>query len=217
MSLLTIFLASLASAQCPAYTCAELSTDICMTWSNNAVQFNKNSCTSHSQSCLISKAMLEYSFNPSQGNYSCEASSSLGYTYGFMDCGEQLETEIYLKSGTFPKSCSSAGYSDENCLLEDGNYLECGCGFDSLLYCKPNPSSYVFKKFWDTCSDQDNIVTSEFYEYYDLLYSFYVEYNTAPDCALTLFQEFGILQGTVPKSSSAVFIGLGAIIAVFAF
>lgn len=147
MSIISIFLVSLVSAQCPVYTCTSLDTNICMSWREDKVQFNENSCETFSKTCLLSKALLEYSFNPSSGNYSCEASSSFSYTEGFMDCGEQLSTETSLKSGTFPKTCSSPGYNDEDCLLLDGNYLECACGFDSLLYCKPNPSSYVFQAY----------------------------------------------------------------------
>lgn len=188
---------------CPSYQCSSLESSICMSWSKGIISLNSNGCPSKSI-CSLEKAMIEYALNPESGSYSCETSSSSDSISGYNYCGKDSKYKKSLKSGSFPKECSIAGYSDENCLLDDGSYLECRCGLQSKLYCNPNPDSEVFDDYWSKCDDEDYVVKAGFYNYYKTLYEFYVEYHSALSCSKSLFKEFSVISAKVPSSDSGM-------------
>mgnify|MGYP000102364137 FL=1 len=198
-----VLMVSSALGNCPAFQCGSFDSNYCARWNGTTIELNSQGCKSYKQSCTFSKALVSYYFNSDSGNYLCENSAQFSYSEGYMNCGTRQNTKTKLVEGEHPKKCLEPGYSDFNCELLDGSFLECKCGLDSEYYCTPNPSSNIFDEFWQACEDQDNVVTAQFYEYYELLSKFYIEYNTAPDCALTLFQEFSLLQGSEPDSESA--------------
>ncbi|OMJ82320.1 hypothetical protein SteCoe_17035 [Stentor coeruleus] len=188
------------SQECPTYTCSELDPMICMTWKSTSFTFNSNGCPTN-YVCSLTKAMIAYSLSPDIGSYSCESVTTYTTATGYSYCGQDLAYRKSLKTGSFPKQCTSQGFSDSACMLEDGTIVECKCGFDSSLYCKPNPNSEVFSNFWSSCSSNDDIVPAKFYEYYKTYYDYYVEYKTSLSCTTLLFKEFSVISGKVPAST----------------
>lgn len=202
----------LAAQACPSYQCESLPDKVCITWVENSINFNSNGCGSSKLICSLSKAMIAYNFNPKNGTFYCEDSSNFPTTQGYSYCGTQEITKENLKSGSYPQSCTEEGFTDSACELEDGSFVECTCGFDSLLYCKPNPSSSVYSEFWNECQANDDVVTAEFYQYYETLYEYYVDFNTKLDCSSTLFKEISIVSGLVPKSSIGHILSIAAVV-----
>ena len=181
------------------------------------ISLNSNGCPSKSI-CSLEKALIEYALNPESGSYSCEPSSSSDSTSGYNYCGKDSDYKKSLKSGSFPKECFKAGNSDENCLLDDGSYLECRCGLQSKLYCSPNPDSEVFDDYWSKCEDEDYVVKAGFYNYYKTLFEYYVEYNSALSCSKSLFKEFSVISAKVPSSESSsklLAVGFGMFLVMF--
>jgi hypothetical protein len=185
---------------CPSYSCETFSDDLCVKWGDAAVALNSVGCQVHTLTCSISQAIVAYQSNPQSGNFSCQTTDATSTSKDFNYCGEREESQRYLASGQFPKECTSEGFSDSACMLNDLSYDECKCGMDSKLYCQPSASDVPFDYFWDECDDLDDVVSAEFYSYYRLLHELYVEYHSAPSCANSLFYEFAILSDPLPQS-----------------
>lgn len=198
ISWLLLFFAS-AHATCPTYACETFSDDLCLKWTTDAVSLNSAGCQVYTLTCSLSQALVAYQASPNSGNYTCQEIEAASDNKTFNYCGEREDSQRFLAEGEFPKECTAEGYSDAACLLVDGSHDECRCGMDSKLYCQPSFSDVPFDFFWEECDDLDDVVSSEFYSYYDLLSNFYIEYNTAPDCANRLFYEFGILSEPMPQ------------------
>ena len=196
---LLFFTTSLAA--CPNYQCASLGKDICMIWNSGTITFNSNGCTTTDYICSYANALAAYTLNSTSGTFSCQPSSEFPAVIGYTYCGTLLSSKVNLFNGTYPKKCSTLGYNDANCLLQDKSYTNCKCGFDSNLYCQPNPSSYIYDNFWKKCSKNDDVVSAGFFLYYQTLYTYYVEYNTKLQCTSSLFKEFGIISGSIPANS----------------
>lgn len=194
-----------SQSECPVYECAALGENICITWTKDAIQLNSNGCTAK-YVCSLEKALKSYALSPDSGSYSCQPSSEATSYSGYNYCGDDISYKKTLKTGSFPKECYKAGYSDYNCLVEDGSYLECRCGMKGKLYCNPNPSSDEFQNFWDECKKNDYIVTAGFFHYYQTLYQFFVEYNSGVECANGLFSEFGVIRSNAPSSGSGSYL-----------
>ena len=197
-----LFLAlSISSVQaCYNYQCGNLTSNVCMSWVSTSITFNSNGCESPNYICSLSKAMIAYSFNPLNGTFLCERTTDFPTVQGYSYCGSRISSRINLKNGTFPKSCTVEGYSDSACMLQDGSNAECTCGFDSLLHCMPNPSSVKYDNYWKECANNDQIVTAEFFQYYQTLYNYYVENTTQLTCTSKLFMELGLISGNPPVS-----------------
>lgn len=217
--MLTFFLLQLfftLSQDCPIYTCSELDSMVCMTWEGFSFTFNSNGCPTN-YVCSLTKAMIAYNLSPDSGSYSCESIDTYTTATGYSYCGQDLEYRKSLKTGSFPKQCTNQGFSDSACMLEDGTIVECKCGFDSALYCRPNPNSDVFVNYWSECDSNGDVVAASFYEYYKTYYSYYVEYKTSLSCTTLLFKEFSVISGKVP-ASNGFGKGLGmAILGILAF
>ena len=61
------------------------------------------------------------------------------------------------------------------------------------------------------CDNNENVISASFYEYYEILSDYYVEYKTSLTCTTGLFKEFIILTGSAPLNSDtiALIIGFG--------
>lgn len=191
----------LAQGTCPSYQCGTLGENVCMTWSNGKIVLNSSGCSSKFV-CSLSQALTSYALSPLSGSFMChsptDGTSNSGYNY----CGDDISYKKSLKKGSFPKECFKAGFSDYNCLVDDGSYLECRCGMQGKLFCNPSPSSDEFQNFWDECEKNDYVVKAEFFKYYQTYYEFFVEYESALECSVGLFSEFGIISNDVPGSGS---------------
>lgn len=211
-----LFTAVQVQAVCPVYQCSQLTGNICISWTTDLISINSSGCSDITTTCSMSQALLSYKKSPAAGSYSCTSSSSSDtMEEGFMNCGDR-ESGRDLKEGSHPKLCTKPGEDDESCLLEDYSYSECKCGLDAKAYCKPNPSESPFDNYWRECDDLDNIVNSMFFNYYDLLHSYYVEYASAPNCANEIFNELIVLNESIPESSNAGWIVIGsALLIVF--
>jgi hypothetical protein len=166
------------------------------------ITFNSNPCASNTI-CSIGSALLSYNFNSTAGSYHCEPASDYPAVQGYNYCGTRFKYRETLFSGSYPAECTSLGLSDPACMMEDGSYTECKCGLDSKMYCAPSASSTVFDNFWKQCSSNDYVVKAEFFQYYQTLYDYYVEYNSADVCEKSLIKEFNILEGAIPSNSFA--------------
>ncbi|OMJ88985.1 hypothetical protein SteCoe_8899 [Stentor coeruleus] len=180
-----------------------------MAWKGKSFTFNSNGCPTN-YVCSLTKAMISYNLSPESGSYFCESIDIYTTATGYSYCGQDLLYRKLLKTGSFPKQCTNQGFSDSDCMLEDGTIVECKCGFDSGLYCRPNPNSEVFSNFWSECDSNDNVVTADFYEYYKTYYDYYVEYKTSLSCTTELFKEFSVISGKI-TASTGISYGLGMI------
>ena len=191
----------LTQSTCPSYQCESLKENVCMSWSKGRISLNSNGCPLK-YVCSLSLALTSYALSPESGTYMCQSASEGTLTTGYNYCGDDIPYKKSLLKGSFPKECFKAGYSDYNCLVDDGSYLECRCGMQGKLFCNPGPSSDQFQNFWDECEKNDYVVKAKFFQYYQTYYEFFVEYESALECSIGLFSEFGIIRSDVPGSGS---------------
>lgn len=206
------FLLVAVESACPTYICASLGNNICTTWTTNEIKINSSGCADITTSCSLAAAQLKYKKTPESGTYECTSSTSSSSSQeGFMNCGDRQSNKS-LESGSHPKKCTNIGEEDESCLLEDGTYSECACGMDGKSYCKPSPSDTPFDDYWSECDKHDNVVNALFFNYYDMMHSYYIEYETTPDCGNDVFTELVMLDESVPDSDDGRWIIVGCLI-----
>lgn len=96
-----------------------------------------------------------------------------------------------LKSGSHPKVCES----DADCMLKDGSYSSCVCGFNKS-YCSPDWSSSYFDEWMNNCSQELDVTMKlkDFYNvfaYYPYLASMH---DIEGDCLSTAFADLWQLE-----------------------
>jgi hypothetical protein len=106
-----------------------------------------------------------------------------------------------MSDNDFPVKCTQ---DSKTWITRDGYYYSWECGLDGEKYCQPTISEDLFDDYWETCDDQDNIVTIEYFSYYKTYVEFYNEYKNAPTWALNLFEELKTLEGKKPDSDFSV-------------
>ena len=79
-------------------------------------------------------------------------------------------------------------------------------------YCSPTLSDTPFDEYWRECDKHDNVVNALFFSYYDMLYSYYIEYKTTPDCGSNVFSELLVLNESIPDSDDARWMIVGCLI-----
>jgi hypothetical protein len=188
MKLLLVLL-SLAAA-CPTYTCADLDSGVCSTYtSQNEYSINKNPCPSSSY-CGYEDFVSWQSTNLVGEVLSCSSTDSgavAADTGSVYLCGTRIDSRD-LVDGSYPKVCDS--YVD--CKLNDGSYSECECGMDGKAYCVPDINSETFDDYWKECwaDNYGRLDNYKHWAYWELKSTYYVPYTSAYSCAHNLFSEF---------------------------
>lgn len=183
---------------CIDYSCETLQSNQCaFKLSSEQVILNDDQCED-GFSCSL-EDLVPWAESSEGGYLGCRSEEDLSlYKESNFQCGVKLPNKnLYIDS--FPKLC----LSEDDCLLEDGTYAECGCGMDGRSYCKASIHSDVFDDYWDECDngvmeDEDEVVWWTIYtEYYLLTLG-------QPDCAEDVVWEFSYMTDVIEAAASSL-------------
>ena len=194
---------------CVELSCAQLEPDQCAKIEDGKLYVNSSPC-SDIRECSLEDMLLWYQemrfSNKKEANYGCVNDlEGLDYLFDHDDiiCGERDPGEDFV-DGAAPKKCQDSS----DCLLKNGETTKCVCGSDGDLYCQyPNGNS-AFDGFWEQCNEQKGKVTARDFVWNTIYVQLYVQYLTAPDCAMDLFKEFQFLEEGLSWASSLALITL---------
>lgn len=206
---------------CPTFSCASLTSGICATKDTEETgRLSENPCPS-GQFCSGQRLYEDWWWNsgtPLGSSYMCMDEASYEHTsvldkepYGQWPCVGREESK-YLAIGTHPKECQS----DDECLLSDGTYSSCLCGFrasgalnSTLGICQPHQSDLIFQDFWSQCNSENLIESRDVGFYFKVKHETYalVQASTLP-CAQSVIWEFKLLQDSYAVAGGAGMIAM---------
>mmetsp|Transcript_19560 Transcript_19560/g.35848 ORF Transcript_19560/g.35848 Transcript_19560/m.35848 type:complete len:220 (-) Transcript_19560:3948-4607(-) len=197
--MLPLFLAIAQATYCPEWTCDTLGLDTCVKVHGSQLLMNTDGCDTDFY-CKLSDVNEWYALVklPSSDEFPCTRQNFDGIDSVEVDSGEWYcgdRNELFdLYEGSHLKRCSSRA----DCLSRGGWTAECMCGMDGFYYCKPDISSEAFDEYWDVCESVKNKtfdpqISGAYRTYWEYYAQYYIEANTAPECARSSLWEFKVL------------------------
>lgn len=169
---------------CVQVTCEQLDRYNCASLNDTIINVNSYGCSD--RTCSIA-TFLPWQEEGSSNLLKCDAivSTDSGTVADSVLCDAKPTNQLLANGDIYPTRCKSSA----DCLLQDGSYNACVCGLDGFQYCAPTMGAEVFHRLWELC-DETGQIDAEDWEHYQLLLKFYVQYTSAPSCALSIFSEF---------------------------
>lgn len=185
--LLIIYAFTASSAKyssCTNYVCSIMDETTCARKYNDRTELNSAYCPI-GQSCDLSR-VIDWDRSSSPGDvleckeqpyYDSYNRGEYNYT-----CGDLKESRE-LMEGHHPKKC----LGDADCMLQDGTYMDCSCGFGYDRYCTPAWDSSAFDGFRNKC--EEGWLSYDDLYYWILVKQYYAYTIDTPECAEWLITE----------------------------
>lgn len=205
---LSLLFAGLRPAQsdCFYVNCLELNKGVCAENKSQAdVSINSSGCGDGFCSYEMVSSWLDTM--PRSQQLLCTATSTLqSARVGDTNCPTR-QTKKDFASGDTLVQCTKPTQKDEACILQDGSYAPCVCGFDRKSYCVPDISSSVFDDYWAECFksgvNYGRISDDDHYWFWYYKINYFLPYLTSYSCARKLFEEFTKIDDLMYTSSAA--------------
>lgn len=209
--IISTFTASSSNSQlCTNYVCSVMAETTCARKYNDRTELNSAFCPI-GQSCDL-RRLIYWNQSSSPGDtLECEyLPYSESYNRGEYNysCGDFKENRE-LMEGHHPKKCSG----DSDCMLKDGTYTECSCGFGYDRYCTPAWDSSAFDGFRSKC--KEGLLSYDDLYYWILVKQYYAYTIDTPECAEWLITEFITMneyKGLTRPVDNGVMLGLNILL-----
>jgi hypothetical protein len=199
-----------SSPSCTNYVCSIMEETTCARKYIDRTELNSAFCPI-GQSCDLSR-VADWDKNSSPGSIlECDdLPYSDSYNRGEYNysCGDDKKNRE-LKDGEHPKKC----LEDSDCMLQDGTYTECSCGFGHDRYCTPAWDSSVFDGFRNKC--EEGWLSYDDLYYWILVKQYYAYTIDTPECAEWLITEFITMneyKGLTRPVDNGVMLGLNILL-----
>ena len=160
---------------CPAISCGQLKYKTCARVSLNSTSqvwsVNENACPDDLV-CEWAEIVFDVETrlrNHQWGTFDvmCTAPATSDYgtvksTSVYRNCEDRDLTQVLVNTDP-TRTCSSPGFNDPACLLQDGSFAPCVCGLDGTFHCLSTYSDSQFDDYWNLCGQE--VAESDIYNW----------------------------------------------------